>query len=158
MPGLANSSCNLITGVFVFGGVLEMTDAEYYVAKLIKDLRHPEPQTRLRSAWLLGVKKEPRAVGPLVRAIKENHDEPYILATVATALGLIGDAGAIDDVVALLKNTYQVVRTAAAEAIGLIGNDKGIEPLRRALEDRNTSVRKAAVKALKKLGETEIDT
>ncbi len=126
-----------------------MNDGENYMEKLIGDLRHPEPQTRLRAAWVLGVKKESGAVGPLVRAIGENRDAPYILATIATALGLIGDIRALDEVIALLKNSYLVVRTAAAEAIGLIGNARGIEPLKSALDDRSTAVRKAAAEALK---------
>ncbi|MFA4967790.1 MAG: HEAT repeat domain-containing protein [Candidatus Margulisiibacteriota bacterium] len=133
-----------------------MNDGENYVEKLIGDLRHPEPQTRLRAAWLLGVKKEARAVVPLVKAIGENRDDPYILATIATALGLIGDIRALDEIVALLKNSYQVVRTAAAEAIGLIGNDRGIEPLKSVMDDRKTSVRKVAARALKNLADKEV--
>ncbi|NLI12262.1 HEAT repeat domain-containing protein [Pelotomaculum propionicicum] len=128
-----------------------MNDGENNLEKLIGALRHPEPQTRLRAAWLLGVKKDAGAVAPLVKSLGENRDDPYILATIATALGMIGDIRALDEVMALLKHSYPVVRTAAAEAIGLLGNVGCAEPLKSALKDRNMSVRRAAAKALKNL-------
>jgi len=134
-----------------------MNDGGNNVEKLIGALRHPEPQTRLRAAWLLGEKGEARAVGPLVKAIDDNWDDPYILATIVTALGMIGDIRALDEITALLKNSYLVVRVAATRAIGLIGNSRGIEPLRSALKDRNAAVRKEAAEALKNLCGEERD-
>jgi HEAT repeat protein len=132
-----------------------MNAGENNMKNLIDDLRHPEPQTRIRAAWLLGMSKETGAVAPLVRALSENRDDPYILATIASALGLIGDLRVLDEMIALLKNSYQVVRTAAAEAIGLIGNDRGIKPLKSMLGDRSTAVRNAAAEALKNIASQE---
>jgi HEAT repeat protein len=128
-----------------------MEEGENSVEKLIDDLYNPEPKARIKAAWLLGVKKEAGAVEPLVKAMDENRDDPYFLATAAAALGLIGEIRALDKIIELLKSSYKVVRAAAAEAIGMIGNDRGVEPLRKALADRSISVQKAADGALKKL-------
>lgn len=60
-----------------------------YVDKLILALHHPEKDTPLRAAWLLGQLKEPRAVAPLIRVIEETEDV-YLARAAAAALAEIG--------------------------------------------------------------------
>lgn len=88
---------------------------------------------------------------PLINAFKENQDAPYILESIAIALGHIGDRRAIDELAALLRDSYIIVRAQAAEAIGEIGDPEGIEPLKGALKDQSKSVRQAAANALEKI-------
>jgi HEAT repeat protein len=135
-----------------------MYNKKGYLEKLINALTHPEPVTRVRAAWLLGQKRESSAEIPLINAFKENQDDPYILESIAKALGRIGDRLAIDELAALLKDPYIIVRVQAAGAIGEIGDPGGIEPLKGALKDQNKSVRQAAANALEKIRrrETEI--
>lgn len=61
-----------------------------YVEKLIAALRHEEPQTTVRAAWILGRIADRRAVGPLIDAAAGGGD-PEFLAAVVEALGRIGD-------------------------------------------------------------------
>lgn len=61
-----------------------------YVEKLIAALKHPEPTTPIRAAWILGERKEQRAVEPLSRLVLESRD-PFIAEAAVEALGKIGD-------------------------------------------------------------------
>ena len=78
----------------------------------------------------------------------------------AGALGMIGDANAVDPLTAtLLKNDeIEVVRTRAAGALGMIGDAKGdakaVEALIEVLSNANEieAVRKEAIEALGKIG------
>lgn len=133
-----------------------MNNDKDYVDKLIEALKHPEPTTRVRAAWVLGRKKEKRAVTPLIEAINNNLNDPYILESIVGALGLTGDSSALDEIFSLLKSSYLIVRIQAARAISMIGDRKGVDPLMAALKDENTAVRKAAAEALGRMIKREL--
>jgi len=61
-----------------------------YVDKLITALRHPEPTTPVRAAWILGERRERRAVESLVALVQESSDV-YVVEAAVEALGKIGD-------------------------------------------------------------------
>jgi HEAT repeat protein len=69
----------------------------------------------------------------------------------AEALGRLGDARAVEPLVAALWNRDGSVRQAAAEALAKIGRP-ALEPLVAALRDSDAEVRRAAVEALHELG------
>ena len=64
----------------------------------------------------------------------------------------IGDAGALESLVAALKDPSWSVRQAAAAALGQIHDPRAIEPLRAALADQDSSVCRAVAEALGGLG------
>lgn len=73
------------------GALIQQVLAEQdYVDKLIAALKHPEPTTPIRAAWILGERKERRAVEPLSRLVHECRD-PFIVEAAVEALGKIGD-------------------------------------------------------------------
>jgi RNA polymerase subunit RPABC4/transcription elongation factor Spt4 len=59
-----------------------------YVGKLIIALNHPEKETPIRAAWLLGQLKDKQAVSPLIDLIKKTEDV-YIAREAVQALGEI---------------------------------------------------------------------
>jgi hypothetical protein len=59
-----------------------------YVEKLILALHHPEKETPIRAAWLLGQLKDTRAVQPLIELVKKT-DDVYIARAAVKALGEI---------------------------------------------------------------------
>jgi len=61
-----------------------------YVEKLISALRHPEPQTVRRAAWILGRLRAREAVAALL-CVGEQERDPYVVESVVEALGEIGD-------------------------------------------------------------------
>jgi predicted amidophosphoribosyltransferase len=64
----------------------EFWNSKDYVEKLIAALHHPEKETPIRAAWLLGQLKDPRAVPPLIELVKETEDV-YIARAAVQALG-----------------------------------------------------------------------
>ncbi len=61
-----------------------------YLAKLIAALRHPEPLTQRRAAYILGLLRYPDAVEPLAAVLASDAD-PYVKGEAAQALAAIGD-------------------------------------------------------------------
>lgn len=126
-----------------------MPEGRDYTDELIGALKHPELLTRLRAAWLLGKTGEARAVVPLLEAIENNIDDPYMLQSIVESLGRLGDARALDAIIKLLRNSFIIVRAQAARAIGAIGDLRGLESLLEAKRNDHLSVREAAAEALK---------
>jgi HEAT repeat protein len=92
------------------------------------------------------------AVQPL-SAILKNHWDSRVRQAAAKSLGQIGDAQAMEPLIAALKNNYESVRQAAAEALGQTGDARAVEPLIVALKDDEESVRQAAAEALGQTGD-----
>ncbi|MBM3860828.1 MAG: HEAT repeat domain-containing protein [Verrucomicrobia bacterium] len=61
-----------------------------FVEKLISALRHPEPTTPIRAAWILGQRRERRAVPALIQLARESAD-PFIIEAAVAALARIND-------------------------------------------------------------------
>lgn len=51
-----------------------------FVEKLIAALKHPEPETRARSALILRLRKDRRGVEPLMRVVRESEDSGLVEA------------------------------------------------------------------------------
>ena len=124
---------------------------EDYVSKLISALEHPEPETPVRAAWILGELKERRAVEALERVLTEAGRDPYLLASAVEALGKIGDPGAVGSLALALKSSYLSVRLSAVEALSRLGGEVAERALGLAAADPNPSVREAAERALQGL-------
>ena len=60
-----------------------------YVEKLIVALGHPEKETAIRAAWILGNLRDERAVEPLISFVGTTQDV-YIACAAVKALGKLG--------------------------------------------------------------------
>lgn len=121
-----------------------------YVEKLIAALRHEEPETTVRAAWILGRIADRRAVRPLIRAADRGGD-PEFLAEVVEALGRIGDPAACEVVAGLAHSSYLKVRLKAVEALAKWDNELVRETLQAARRDPNAVVREEARRVALKL-------
>jgi len=65
--------------------IAEFWGKKDYVEKLIFALDHPEPETPIRAAWILGTLRDNRAVGPLINLVNRTPDI-YIAAAAVKAL------------------------------------------------------------------------
>jgi tRNA-Thr(GGU) m(6)t(6)A37 methyltransferase TsaA len=74
-----------------------------YADKLIAVLRHPEPTTPIRAAWILGERREGKAVEPLFRLIQDSQDH-FIFEAAVEALGRIGDECARETLASALSH------------------------------------------------------
>ena len=147
------------------------------VEPLIQALNDKNPSLRAMAAAVLGVIGDARAVEPLIQALKDEDEyvlwnanmalrsigepamEPLIKdedcrvrQAVALALGVTGDARAVEPLTQALKDEDFRVRVAVASALEMIGDTRAVEPLTQTLKDKNEDVRKAATAALKKIG------
>lgn len=115
------------------GADVHTLDSQSFVEKLRAALRHPEPQTAVRAAWVLGERRERSAVPDLLGAL-ENAQDSFLAEAAAEALGKIGDATALAALGrSALEGTVRV-RSASKTAIELICEQE----LQQSLRERNT--------------------
>ena len=124
-----------------------------YVEKLVAALRHEEPETTVRAAWVLGRIRDRRAVGPLIDAADRGGD-PEFLAAVVEALGNIGDAAACEVVARLAGSSYLKVRLKAVEALAKWDNELVRPTLQAGRHDPNALVREEAARVARGLDAT----
>jgi len=120
------------------------------VEGLIKALKHRDDDIRADAAKALGEIRDPRAVEPLIDALKPDPDS-FVRQRAAYALGNIGDAKAVEPLIQSLKDEDKDVRWAAASSLGDLGDIRAVKPLIQALKDEDKDVQKTAEWALKKI-------
>ncbi len=100
---------------------------ESTVPLLTKRVKQGGQTARLNAVWALT-----RISGEAARrAVRDafGNSSPNIQQVAAHSAGLHRDAGAVDDLVLLLKTASSPVRRAAAEALGRIGAPRAVVPL-----------------------------
>jgi hypothetical protein len=88
-----------------------------YGAQLIDTLQHPDAARRLLAAWILGERREHRAVPKLRTILLTEKRDVYMAKAAAVALARIGGVEA-EEILHWARNCHPalVVRTAAARA------------------------------------------
>jgi HEAT repeat protein len=127
------------------GAIIEDAEADI-IAKYIAALNHPQPETRLRVAWLLGRMQADRAVPALLAIVRgrgQADRDPYLLSAVVKSLAQIGDQGVAPELAALLADPEVsfMARLEAADALAHLGGETAEAALRAALAAPNDSVR-----------------
>src|SRR5512136_611035 len=116
------------------------------VPYLIDLLVHPELNVRWRAAEALGEARDPRAVEPLITALRSGAK--WLRQGSAWALGKIGDPRAVEPLVAALSDPKADVRKNAAWALGQFTGDQVVSALSGAAKDPDPGVQRAAQLAL----------
>jgi HEAT repeat protein len=117
------------------------------VGQMIANLSSPDASTRKNAADALGQIKDPRAVKPLIVALKADRN-PLVRTSAAKALGEIGTP-AVEPLIAALKEKDAEVRWRAVVNLGKIKDTRAVEPLIASLKsDRDERVRREAAEAL----------
>jgi hypothetical protein len=90
-------------------------------------------------------------VDDLTRTLRE--DSSYKVRTqAALVLGKLGDARAVEPLIAALRDDNEAVRAAAAAALGQLGDGRGATALAGLRQDSSSLVRMSVEKALARLG------
>lgn len=112
-------------------------------------LQERDRDVRRTAVGLLGKRKDPRALDPLIDALANGYRD--VRAVAARALGDLGERLASRELeLALREDEYPDVRAAAAWALGALGRETSLINLLQALdEDDDESVRAAAATALR---------
>lgn len=99
-----------------------------YVEKLMAALRHPEPTTPIRAAWLLGALRAREAV-PLLMELAQSSPDLFLREAAVEALGRIGGPGPVELLRALAHSESVLVRRAASRALAMVGGpEPGADP------------------------------
>lgn len=115
-------------------------------------LMDPDPSVRQAAVHAVGVLREPAAVHTLMQIVV--HDDLPIRREAATALGLIGDAGAVPALFASLTNAKdEFLEHALVYALIEIGDPAAIQP---GLADDHPRVQRAALIALDQVAEESL--
>jgi hypothetical protein len=91
-------------------------DSKDMVEKLIHSLRHPEPSTPIRAAWLLGKIGDLRALEPLIHLIQNTQDY-HLMRTAVQALRQINTEEGLDFLKTLLNHPVRMIREEARRNI-----------------------------------------
>ena len=92
-------------------------DQRDYVEKLILALRHPEPETPVRAAWLLGQLGDRRAVGLLVELVRTTPDV-FLARAAVEALGRMDSDEARVFLATLVDHPAWMIAEEARKAVG----------------------------------------
>jgi HEAT repeat protein len=89
--------------------IREFWESQDYVEKLIIALGHPEKETPIRAAWLLGQLKDARAGPPLIDLV-EKTDDVYLARAAVHALGELNTPEARQFLATLANHPAKMVR------------------------------------------------
>ena len=138
---------------------IEQMKAQRDVEGLTKALKDKDWSVRREAAAALGEIQDPKAVGPLIQALKYEKKNPRLVTTAAWALSKIGEP-TVDPLIQALEDRSKNVRMAAAWALGEIKDSRAVGPLTQMVEpliqnlgDKYSSVRGTAGGTLKKISQ-----
>jgi len=97
-----------------------------YSDKLIAALHHPEPTTPVRAAWVLGERRERKAVGALCRLARESADA-FVVQSAVEALGKIGGQQALETARWAASHPSPLVRPKAERALHQLLTEESVE-------------------------------
>ena len=123
------------------------------IVSLVARLDDEDLTVRAEAARTLGSAKDSRAVEPLILVLENLLEAPEVRKNAAEALRRIGDLGAVQPLVAALKDKDWRIRYAALSVVDLIKDFRVLRPIViGALQDKEWHVRNAAARAAAVLG------
>ena len=134
--------------------IIEIIYETYGWDTLLRILKSDNSIIRENVIFTLGKNKDPKAILPLINALKDEDNDVWQSAQ--KALQDIGTP-AIDALIASLKDENLNVRRRAPYILGSIKNTRAILPLINALKDEDNDVWQSAQKALQDIGTPAID-
>ncbi|UCE59170.1 MAG: HEAT repeat domain-containing protein [Phycisphaerales bacterium] len=132
------------------GGPRSVHRPTHLVEQAIAGLSQAASEVRARSAWILGERESPKAVGPLVMSLGD--EDPEVRGMAAWALGEIKDTAALPALNKALGDEDPLAREMVVMALGEIRQPESVEALTPLVTDGNRSIRAAAVRALGEIG------
>ena len=133
-------------------GSRAMVPDETATDALLVDLQSSLPDTRWQAAKELAVRRDPRAVEAVIRAMRDPAGTIRV-CVMASALGHLKDPRALSALTeAVFDPGNRDLRLCAIQSLGMIGDPSAVPTLIAALEANNTPV--AAANAIARIGDT----
>lgn len=99
-----------------YDNISERISQADYTDKLIAALRHKEPMTPVRAAWILGERHEQKAVSALTKIVRRANDA-FLVESAVEALRKIGGSAALQAVRAATQHSSLRVRVKARDML-----------------------------------------
>jgi HEAT repeat protein len=110
-----------------YNNISERISQADYIDKLIAALRHKEPTTPLRAAWILGERGEQKAVPALIKIVRKANDA-FLVESAVEALGKIGGSVAAAAVRGATQHSSLRVRVKARDVLKQLASRKSSSP------------------------------
>lgn len=118
---------------------------------LLSNLKSSFPESRWEAAKELAVRREPRAVEAVIRAMRDPRGTIRV-CVMASALGYLKDPRALSALTeAVLDPRNRDLRLCAVQSLGMIGDQNAVPALIEVLEAGNTPI--AAANAIARMGD-----
>ena len=95
-----------------------------------------------------------RVIEFLITSLKDKYKNPQLRQAAIRTLGKMGENGAVEPLINVLKDKNEEIRITAIQTLGQIGDSRAVDPLITTLKSRNVSIKNTAVQALGQLGES----
>jgi len=121
--------------------------------KEIERLSSLDPVERAAAVKGLGRIADPRAVEPLIHALRD--EDPQVRKNAVTALKWTQDPRAVEPLIGVLKDEVQEVREGAVQALGRLRDPRAVDPLIGVLRDWPSMY--SVGRSLKEIGEPAVE-
>lgn len=101
--------------------VSDYLQAKSYTQRLIEALNHPEPETPVRAAYILGVRRDREAM-PFLVAKAESTKDVYLAMTCLDALARIGGQDAVKGISRFCTDPRVMVSRRANDLLAGLGD------------------------------------
>lgn len=122
------------------------------VPYLIAALDEEDDKVKDNLIYALGELGDHSAVPVLSRILRKDKSD-RLRKCAAKALGMLGSATAVEDLISALNDEDFKVRKSAARALGQIGDKRAVPALKKALDDPDYTVTKYVEDALDRLSD-----
>lgn len=125
------------------------------MGRLTGYLESPDPKIRVAAIKKAVTIGERRAVALLEKHLKSEADE-WVLATLLTALGEMGDGRLIGSLAPFLKRKDPRIRSVTLVALGELGDESAFPLMTPCLDDDDAEVSEVAFCTLRRMGEEDL--
>lgn len=125
------------------------------VDAVLKALDDSNLDVRQHAIEAMGQLRDPRVVPRFIALLGDMSQDPWTRKDVASALGNLGDASAVEPLIAALGDSFPPVRNSTMNSLFKLGDRRAIPPIRALLADPDPHVRFWAIQAVAKFNDAE---
>lgn len=154
LPLITDEQYGLRIAVLKVLGWLGANDSPV-VEAVFKALDDDNLSVRQHAIEAIGHLRDPRVVPRFIDLLSDMRQDPWTRKDVASALGNLGDALAVEPLIAALGDPFAPVRNATLNALCKLGDRRAVPPIRALLRDPDPHVRFWVIQAVAKFNDAE---
>jgi HEAT repeat protein len=112
------------------GRIASQCDEDFAIRSLVTDLKKERYNVREYELLALAIAKAPTAYDLALAAVTAKNSQPTTVGAGMIALGILGDARAVETLHGVLENaSHPMLRGTAAVALGMLGDERSAGPI-----------------------------